>query len=328
MTFLNRISASMARQDQQLPQPQVRQRIFPDDPPMQTPVEEAAPDPEPLRRPQRRFIEPVAEPFGPRYLTNMLTRQDVIQDTSRVGTQFVHVSSLQDFCDRSYVLADQEGKLFGDKPTGGHRVMWKIGRAVEKHVRDSIIKDREYQGIIGRWTCACEGSVREGRCDLDLRCDQCGTELTNYKELVLRDQEAGIVGSPDIVMEVEGRILPVEIKSMNAKDWEKLEAPKPDHLFQVLSYRKLLHTAGFQLLPVNAVITVTKDFRWGSPYKEFHIQPTRALGAIVEAAWDDAKRLKEARDAKRVPPRVKCKAITDTRAKACPVSATCFMRRE
>ncbi|QIG76124.1 hypothetical protein EVC24_103 [Rhizobium phage RHph_I4] len=264
------------------------------------------------------------------YIKETVLRQDTAPSASRLNHPgYVHVSSLVGICARQYALAQRYQVEAVESVTGGHRIMWKIGRAVEKHVRMQFIDGQGRQGIYGVWKCRCERIDHLGMFPART-CNYCEEQATRYFEPVLHDEENKIVGSPDLTFLV-GRFyfVPVELKTMNKADWDKLEAPLPDHIAQASMYRYLYSLKGYLVHNNVKFVYVTKDFKWGDPYKEFQVDCTQeAVVNTVAAMVDAARRIKSARDTRVLPNRSVCQTASNSRAKGCPVAHLCFSMGE
>ncbi|AHC30489.1 exonuclease [Rhizobium phage vB_RleS_L338C] len=265
------------------------------------------------------------------YIKETVKRLDNAPQASRLNHPgYVHVSSLINVCARQYALAHRyQVEVMEASPTGGHRVMWKIGRAVEKHVRSQFIVGQGRQGIYGVWKCMC-GRIDHLGMFPARTCNYCGEQATKYCEPVLHDDENKIVGSPDITFLV-GRyyFVPVELKSMNKTDWDALEAPVPDHIAQAAMYRHLYSIKGYHVHDNVKFVYTTKDFKWGDPYKEYQVDCTQeAVVNVVNAMVEAARRIRVSGETRTLPNRTVCRTAGNSRAKACPVAHLCFSMGE
>ena len=260
-------------------------------------------------------------------LTTMLRRQDSLEQSPRIGSDFVHVSSLPGLCARQYFIADSYPQIASSKrTTGGHQIMWAIGKAIEQRVVSAIIADCQRQGVVGAWACRCEKRKVQGLYSPTM-CSSCGTDANRYRQLTFVDENAGVIGNPDLMLMVERKLLIIEVKSMKKEDWDTLTEPLPDHCFQAHSYRKLATENGFGVHSNVAFLYVTKDFKYGDPYKEFHVPVDSVTEGMIKLSWDDATALRSARLQKAIPPRLAvCVSPKSSRAKSCPVCIDCFAR--
>lgn len=259
------------------------------------------------------------------YLKTTLDIMDKRPEKSRIGKPgYTHVSSLIGGCVRQYTLATRFNTEIRESVTGGHRVMWKIGRAVEAHVRDSFIEGQGNRGVYGRWKCRC-GRVNHLGLYPSRGCN-CQNEPLKYFEPELTDEENKIIGSPDMTL-IFGNyfFVPVEVKSMNKDDFDALETPLPDHIAQAASYRRLYALSGKRVHDQVIIIYTKKDFKWGSPYKEFKVDCTaEVVENIVSDMVRKAATIARSAQGGNLPERSICQSASNPKAKACPVAHLCF----
>jgi len=263
-------------------------------------------------------------------LKTLLDNKDRRVEASRVGRPgYAHVSTLcSDVCERHYVLNAVQGRIDFEAVTGGHRLMWKYGRAAEAHIRDNIT-DGDATGfkVYGQWKCACEASVHIGaRPKQDKLCPTCQLPLNRYHEQPWFDHDNKIVGNPDLGLFIARWFFPVEIKSMTADQWDGLTEPLTEHINQALLYRYLAQKAGLLVHDKVLLVYAKKEFRWGSPYKVFDVDVTTARWVgVLERSLERAVRLRDAIAEGTPPPRLtSCSAIDRPRAKKCPALVPCF----
>lgn len=261
-----------------------------------------------------------------RLVSSALDQYDKRPQKSRISTPgYTHVSSLIGACVRQHALAKRFEIEHLETVTGGHRVMWEIGRAVERHARSGFIESREARDVYGDWRCRCKQASHIGFRP-DRTCFACCEPLDQYHEPVLRDEDNRIIGSPDMTVVLGSYYyLPVEIKSMNKEQFDKLEAPLMDHINQAAMYRYLYKLAGFAVHDKVIIHYTKKEFQWGSPYKEFHVDCTApAIETMVDMTIDTARRIALAVEHGTAPARTICQSPTNSKAKACPVAHLCF----
>lgn len=260
------------------------------------------------------------------YIKETVLRKDTEPQQSRLNHPgYVHVSSLINICVRQYVLANRYEVQAVERVTGGHRIMWKIGRAIEKHVRTHFLEGQGHMNIYGIWRCQC-GHVDHLGMIPSRTCPHCNTKATRYFEPVLHDEDNKIVGSPDITFLV-GRFyfVPVELKSMNKADWDALTEPLMDHVAQAAMYRYLYQKKGFTVHDNVKFVYTSKDFKYGDPYKEFQVDCTQPqIVAMVESMVEAARATKVANEQRLLPQRSICQTASNRRAKACPCAHLCF----
>lgn len=260
------------------------------------------------------------------FVTNTVTAQDRIPERIRASQAgYVHVSSLTAFCGRQLVLMRREERPLLRSVTGGHRVMWRVGRAVEAHIREQFIKGRHFHGILGRWTCRCGKMSMPGLYRSTAVCNSCNGAVDVYGEYTLLDPESHLVGNPDLLIEHEGAVVVVEIKSMARERWEALQAPLADHVLQAGMYHDLLPKHGMRPHKSLVFVYCTKEFKYGSPYKEFHVDATTGMLLNQRAGLRAQVRDAMAHEmAGTLPARTVCRNTSAQMAKECAVCAACF----
>jgi len=161
----------------------------------------------------------------------------------------------------------------------GQRLLWKLGRAAETHVRETLKYAFPSQAY-GVWQCGCEQSTYEGTwleaVEKDV-CHVCGWRLCKYQEMCFQDDERKIVGSPDLLLSLSAGFVPVECKSANAKSFVKIQKrPESDHVLQNLGYVRLGERSGYRMAGFGIVIYVAKEYKWGEvPYREHVVTERR-----------------------------------------------------
>lgn len=269
----------------------------------------------------------VVELPGDTFVKELLDANDRIPSSSRAGNYngYVHVSSLvYNFCGRQYAIAAKEALPLFETVTGGHKVTWKIGRAVEEHVRDAFINQYGKEKIFAHWLCrdaehrydaGHQGYVGLWR---PVEC-KCGKPIDKFAEPAIKDEANGVIGSPDLVFIYKGILHIIEIKSMKKDQWEELQEPLDTHLAQNSFYPYLLESSGKKVSYHVHYIYVTKDFQWGSPYKEFVVDmKEEKYVKNRNELLSEAKALKEG-NTERI-----CPGFNAPLAKKCPVQSRCF----
>lgn len=262
------------------------------------------------------------------HVTRLVAQTDAVPQKTRSGGTdegLLHVSSLIGMCEREQAISRQHGKPSFTSVSGPMKIIWKIGRAVERHIRNSVLSARDWNDIYGVWTCACTASTHLGEYPRERTCPRCWKPLSHYREPALKNYEYGIVGSPDLTLIEMGYFLVVEVKSMNKDDFDKLEAPKADHVLQAMSYRRLYELAGIPVLDIVAVVYARKDFKFGGSravYKEYHV-PAEPWTGQVGSMFEAARRVWIANQEGNLPDRV-CDQVDCRRAKSCERASLCF----
>jgi hypothetical protein len=267
----------------------------------------------------------------PNFIKNILDEQDSIPERGRVGNYngYVHVSSLSgNFCAREYAIAHHEGLAMYETHTGGHKITFKIGRAVEEHIRTNIINKVGRKNIFAKWGCECGETSRIGLFKEAL-C-KCGKPLDNFDEPAITDEVNGVVGRPDLVLYHNKTLHITEIKSMKKETtsfgvgWNELSEPLDSHIKQNIFYPPLLRSLDLPVSPVVTFIYCTKDFKWGSPYKEFRIDTSESkYEKLREELLVEAKSVREFVKTQKSPERI-CLSEASPLAKKCKVAFRCF----
>jgi len=254
-------------------------------------------------------------------LVDIIKSADAAPDEARAGGDLIHVSSIiNDFCPRREWLKREIGYSVPRFVNGALRVVWKLGRSAEEHVRDQLLTTMRGNAF-GRWACdRCDAVEEEARQYFFKQCE-CGGKFDRYVEAQIVDEETGVTGSVDFVWIHRGFFNIVEIKSMNKRDFEALTKCKADHMNQAEYYRWLYHQNGFKVNRAE-VIVVAKDYVVGSIYKSFASERvTTARPLIVSATKDDV----ELARGDELPPRIsQCSSPSSPRAKVCDGCSLCF----
>lgn len=267
------------------------------------------------------------------FITDIVVAQDRISEEKRHNSGYSHVTSLlRGICPRQQRFIDEADQPEYETANGGRRIIWRMGRAAEAHIRDSYIKGIKGKGVIGKWLCKCERTSYEGEFQQGHRaCPHCRTAPVNYNEITLLNHEAGVCGNPDFILKLgrDGTIHVVEIKSMNGEDFDELAAALPDHVYQAASYRRLLMENGYDNVSNKVfVIYVSKKYSFRGPfYKPFLVDvDTPSVNAVLDNAWETARIIRRARTDGVIPERTQCATPQSPQAKKCAFVTDCFMR--
>lgn len=248
-----------------------------------------------------------------------------IQQKYRHGT-YAHVSDIIGQCLRRVAVSDKYNlPIPTESIWPAMRLTFNQGHAIAGTMVEDAIRQAP-DLVYARWSCHC-GSVDATGTYQDvagtLECETCCEVNTKHNELTFFDEEHAIVGNCDLALMVDGALYLNEIKSIKGAAWKELESPKPEHTLQALFYWWLARRNNLQLHDKVTIIYASKEYVFGSPYKEFTIQPSKVLHRIDEYL-EDAKALKEYGDTKKLPIKVECASIDCTMAKNCHVAGPCF----
>ncbi len=259
--------------------------------------------------------------------------QDMSLEQDRCGDEYMHISSLiqPDFCERRDAILYRHGGSKARKVRSDDRVVWAMGRAAENHIRKQYCSAMNNKHIVGLWKCKCGTSQYRGSFP-DKECDVCNSKLDEYNEMTL-SYKKWVVGNPDMIVvdTREDKLMVVEIKSMNKKEFDNLKDAKSLHLVQACCYRKLLvdkYGEGKVSEDV-LVVYVRKDYQFrDTPYKEFRVDSqSRAMPTQVQQVFETADSMLNFRKSKSslLPPRSNyCNNLEDTKAKNCLQCSLCF----
>lgn len=292
-----------------------------------------------------KLVKTVKEPELPtinelpeNYVKTLLDRQDSIPERSRAATydKHVHVSSLSsDFCPRQYAIARHENLQLYETISGGSKVTFKIGRAVEEHIRENLIQAHGKKNVFAKWVCECQenpdfaekGTYRVGLWKPAL-C-KCGKPLDNFAEPSITDDENGVKGRSDLILYYKKTLHITEIKSIKKNTtttpgWDDIEEPLSSHIRQNVHYPPLLRKMGYPVSSYVTFVYCTKDWTFGSPYKTFKVDLSDPkYEQMRQEMLAEAKQLKDWTEGGPSPPRI-CKSEHGSFAKKCPVSFRCF----
>lgn len=331
MTLLDRITRSVSRRIPEHGHYRAGEYYTP-------PVEpHMAPDPQDRDETSAEHIHrptSISQPIiDPEFVTRMVSAVDGGNGISRSGGSsnaknrgYMHVTGLLDVCPREHTLSYQQGLPIGTTVVGAMKIVWAIGRAVEKHIRNNVIMNRGWKGIYGLWWCRCHLTSHLGTHPADKVCRRCGGGINTYNEPLLEDHDNGIIGCPDLTLVELGWFIVVETKSMNKTDFDKLDAPLADHVMQALMYRHLYAEAGFPVTDYVIIVYARKDFIFGGSraiYKEYHVRVDNWQGHLSRMV-ETGRSILDANKQGRILPRVLCSTATCSRAKGCSRVTSCF----
>lgn len=277
--------------------------------------------------------------YSPTFLGDVVRAADKEVEYVR-SSGFIHVSDLNSLCRRKVALVEKHSIKLRKSVNGAMRVLWKMGKAAEHHIRSQVITSWNYENIIGQWRCPCETLTYPGFFKRGVTCHRCRFEANIYEEFDLVDHSLRICGHPDLLLYVNGEVVPVEIKSVKynppaSKPSDKecfvalstASEPLPNHAFQVTTYRKML--ADRNTLPISRyaiVYYVAKDYQFKDVYKEFHIDASTGVTLQqVNNRFELVRQLRQEQASGELAPRLGgCGSSDSPMAKNCQVCTTCF----
>lgn len=275
------------------------------------------------------------------HMASVVSALDRKPERVRIGGEWIHVSYLvAGDCLRAMQLARHLELSAIKKPMAADRILWAIGKAVEKHIRDTVIAATGKHNVFGRWSCVCKSLQYEGLGD-DRECCRCGEQANEYSEYLVQDTSMMLSGSPDLLIKVGGTkddpvLMVVEIKSIkvvpkggvrtSAADFHNLEAPSRTHSLQALLYHGLLRRNGFKVVDNVVVFYAAKDYVTCNPYKPFNVDATEQHNSFsVDALFGMATDYAQMDGTGELLPRLSsCSSTSCSKVKNCPVGAHCF----
>jgi hypothetical protein len=256
-------------------------------------------------------------------------------ESIRFGGEYLHATSLLDFCPRAHALVEGFEDFPGleQTPRSCDRLVWALGREAEKHVRDSLAQTMPDLAL-GSWRCLCGntshvGTLRDVLNNSEMHtCAKCERDPIYYEELEWVDDVAKVVGHSDFVYVLPDstKLRIVEIKSINKRDFEKLTTPQAAHRLQAGIYQQLMrHNMGDDMVDEKVTIFyVCKDYVQGSPYKEYHVPMLAHHTAAIENGFDLARQRANRNAGAGLPPRLSaCAKSTNPKAAGCALCGVC-----
>jgi hypothetical protein len=261
------------------------------------------------------------------FFKEALMRADNKVEYKRTPTEeykFVHVSSLDEFCARRAALLAKLKRNQVANLTGGHKITFAQGRAIESHVLNSLFDEIGRKNFMGTWSCKCGHTQHVGLWD-DRQCTRCNGKLENYKEYTLRAPDLCLLGNPDIFMFKNGVLHIGEIKSMNKEQFNTLEKPLSGHIRQATKYYHIAKHLKYKVSSVIHFIYVMKEFKYGVPYKTYTIDANDDLYKdLYQEAIEEIQPFKNFLETGELPPRILCDSKMSGMAKTCNVCNECF----
>jgi len=254
-------------------------------------------------------------------LLSILSQRDREVEARREGLDAIHVTAALsgDFCGRrEWIIRNYKTNAGTNTPFSSQRIVWALGRAAERHVRDSLL-DSMRGNAVGVWSCVCGKKSRLGKFQQEDKCGTCQSPLSIYGEHRAVSPSGNVSGSIDFLYQDEVEDYGVlEIKSIQKADYEKLTAPLTSHRDQCNFYVHLLRLRGLRVARAS-VLYVAKDAVSGSPYKVYEI-PLEIQPSVLQAHKDAEESFQEEIPAKRSG----CGTPSSPIARKCSQCAMCF----
>jgi hypothetical protein len=253
----------------------------------------------------------------------------------------VHASALtadEGFCPRAYALYDVTKAKAGSRwLTTSERMTYGLGDAVAEMVVDAFA---DMGKAICHWKCVACGHVHEF-CARPIKCAVCGVRRFKYKEVRFESAVTGASCGVDMLVNVgDGKLRPIELKTMAADAFKALAAPLGEHRVRTKLYLRIIaesahNWAKLVLTERATVFYVSKSAcgcaspdlkEWGikegfSPFKEYVVERN---DAETETAAKRATIVKQFRQGQIDMPAGVCPTAMSKRAQGCRLRAACF----
>lgn len=266
-------------------------------------------------------------------LVAALCSLDGQMDEDRATEENHHASALLTGCPRAQALM-RLGLVTGRRQiSSADRLLWAIGRAVEHHIRSTLIQFLGMARVYGKWSCLCQREMFTGFGDKEKGCTRCNHTVSIYGEVDLADEELGITGHPDFMYLVGKKLRVAEIKSKKKELFELLQAAEPGHIYQASLYRQMAQAtialeSGMQIDETVVVLYGAKDYpRPGAKvYKEFTYPVSLPqVKTAIDLAYANAHSINKAKSTSTLPSRLGgCASTSSPMAKGCAACAACF----
>lgn len=255
----------------------------------------------------------------------------------------LHASALtyedREFCPREFAL----GGLLKAKPkderlTTSLNVTFELGRLLQDRVVNWFA---DMGRAVGDWVClACNWPHRHSK--RPVGCTKCGCKAFKPEEVRFTSQTCGASCGIDMMVDLkEPKLIAVELKTMAADEFKKLQAPLAEHKLRTTLYLRLI--ADDTSHPMHGMVNTSRAkilyvskngfgcaddqlAEWGvsekfSPFKEFEVERDDEM---VEPYWQRARMVTDYRNKEAGMPAGVCPTSLCSRAKMCPVRTPCF----
>ena len=253
----------------------------------------------------------------------------------------VHASALtkpEGLCPRMYALSDvTKAEPPDEYLTASQFMTFQIGRDQEENIVNWFA---DMGRAICHWKCVGCGTVHEF-CSRPVKCKTCGVKAFKPKEVRFESAVSGASCGIDMLVNLgQGKLRPIELKTMDKEEFKALKAPLAEHRLRTRLYLRIISEAkepwGKLVNQKEAnILYVSKGgfgcaddelAKWGlsekfSPFKEYKI--TRD-DSETDALSDRAKVVKDFREKKIGMPHGLCPTAMHKRSHGCPMKGACF----
>ena len=261
----------------------------------------------------RRRNRSVGDKFS--VVQSIYDRMGSIRDKSPISLDkfYLRASGLGYLCAREEVISHKHSIERTDVIEPKLDFIFSIG-----HKLHDIVQEVLADILLGNWKCiSCSKVFGDNELIKKPKiCDygDCKSTEFEYYEVTLLDEENGIGGHPDGVIEIDREKVLLEFKTCNEQVYTSLsfKGPSKSYIMQVNIYMsRLALTTAF-------IVYINKN---NSDMKEFVIKRDEDL---IYDVLKMAKSIKEGIQTGELPERTVCDSIDSYRAKRCPVKKICF----
>lgn len=273
-----------------------------------------------------------------------LLHQTLGREYSDRSKQIIHASDLTnvDFCSREHALHKLHN-VTGNTQfiSTATKITWEYGRYIESQFRNVWLRNN----IIGNWKCLdcgelCEDFITHHEYYWGKNC-QCTTNAIRceYSEPTFTLPNTTFTGSPDCFLQIDGGIIPIEIKTIDKDRFALLKEPELEHVLRCKLYlylvahsthpaKNTIDTSSMQIVYFSKSFglkdTKVKKYnpadRQFSPIKEYTIErDDSAVSEIVDKLYLHY----ELEHLQMLPHRI-CENAECARAQKCNVREICF----
>jgi rubrerythrin len=253
------------------------------------------------------------------------------RDKSSSHTLYPRASSLYKCCIRQNVLCHKYNIDFNEHITTSLRIIFEIGNSFHYWIQNT-------PGILGYnrrgiWRCQSCGRKTIFGPPPQENCSNCGA---SHNAFVYHEYEVSMItpfylkGHPDMFVErPKGNFRIMEFKSINSKDFNQLQAPIMDHIWQLHAYFLACFHDSFNLgvtidKDVGYIMYISKGYEMRNfPIRTFVVKRDKTIMAEIK---NKLEAFKNGIDYDKIPaPLDQCVAsrFQSIVARSCPVAKTC-----
>lgn len=275
-----------------------------------------------------------------------------VENNNRTESIPVHISSFaEDFCIRATHYAGTTDNPNDKVIRPSDQIIWLMGKASETFNRHQVIQSIGSENVYGEWRCLC-GNLRMSGwgnaygAPVCRKCDTFPNHVYGEKHLLYKGPTGNTIiqGSPDFILRDEqGKIRVIEFKTIEEKAYADTVVAKPNHIFQVYGYWRILKEQGVSSFYLNEadqlgsceIVYTSKKYAFsnygGKNYKAFSYNFEEETPVWVEQMFDTSAKIVDdyVSSNQQMPVRLsECTSATSKRATACQFSARCFKCRD